>query len=701
MKLFATRRLTALLPVLLGILAFFIVVGPRALNPMNIAWLGEGDPATHYQGWVFFRHAPWTFPLGLNPTYGLELGNGVIFSDSNPLLAFIFKPFSALLPEPFQYFGLWLLTCFILQSWFAWKLIGLFSREVALRLIGAGLFLFVPAMIIRMGVHLSLGGHFLVLAALYLALRPFTPKRCLAWGSLLAAAALVHAYFLAMIALIWLADLATKALQRRLTPGKALSECVGLFLLVSFCCWQAGYFSVGDSGLALMGYGLFRANVLTFFDAGVWSYSLQDMPGVLGDGDGFAFLGLGTLFLLACAMAPVLQGTLDSGAKVRRYPLFFLALIALAIFAFSNNIGVGPFELQIPLPDAVVAVATVFRGSGRMIWPIMYMTIFVILYAVIRGHSSRTAVLLLSIALVIQVADTRAGWAVSRSFFMTPPAAKWKTPLVDPFWEQAAGHYKAVRWLRPQNYSEQWMTLANYAGTHHLATNAVYLGRVSTVATEAAQAQAERMVSSGRYAADTLYVLDNRTLLQAALTLNRDTDVLARIDGLNVLAPGWKRCADCPAISAPDPVTLIAQLQQGQRVEFNATSLASVYLGKGWSLSEPWGTWSDGGESQIILRPMSRVHSLLLETTALLAPTHTGQSLEILVNDAPVLSTRLVKPDDNRLNIQLPAEVQQNVERQGVLNIRLRYANAISPGELGLSKDPRKLAIGIQALTLN
>ncbi|MEN5044904.1 DUF6311 domain-containing protein [Pseudomonas koreensis] len=701
MKLSATHRATALLPVLLGILAFFIVVGPRALNPMNIAWLGDGDPATHYQGWVFFRHSPWTFPLGLNPSYGLELGNGIIFSDSNPLFAFIFKPFSALLPEPFQYFGLWLLTCFVLQIWFAWKLIGLFSRDVALRLLGAGMFLFIPAMIVRMSVHLSLAGHFLLLAGLYLALRPFTPKRRLAWGALLAAAALVHAYLLAMVALIWLADLAAKTLQRRQTPGKALIELIGLFLLVSVCCWQAGYFSIGDSGLALMGYGLFRANALTFFDAGVWSYTLQDMPGVLGDGDGFAFLGLGVICLGIFALVPVLQGTTDLGAKARRYPLVLLALAGLAIFAVSNNIGVGPFEFRIPLPDAVVAVATIFRGSGRMIWPIMYMAIFAILYVVIRGHSSRVALMLLSVALVVQVADTRAGWAVSRGLFMATPSPTWKTPLVDPFWEQAAKRYQAVRWLRPENYPEQWMTLADYSGRHHLPTNAVYLGRVSTVATEAAQAVSDRMVNSGNYAADTLYVLSNRTVLEAALTLNRDTDVLARIDGLNVLAPGWKRCADCLPISTPDPLTLIPPLKSGERVVFNPSSLATFFLGKGWANNEPWGTWSEGNESQIALRPTARVHSFLLETTALLAPSHTEQAVEIFVNDVRVLSTRLVKPEANRLNVELPVEVQQRVEQQGVLNIRFKYANAISPGELGMGKDMRKLAIGIQALTVN
>lgn len=701
MKLSATHRATALLPVLLGILAFFIVVGPRALNPMNVAWLAEGDPATHYLGWAFFRHSPWTFPLGLNPTYGMELSNAVIFSDSNPLFALIFKPFATLLPEPFQYFGLWFLTCFILQSWFAWKLMGLATRNVALQLLGAGLFLFVPAMIIRMGVHLSLGGHFLVVAALYLALRPVTHKRLLAWGVLLAATALVHAYLLAMVALIWIADLAANAIQRRLTPIKALVEFIGLFLLVSFCCWQAGYFSVGDSGLALMGYGLFRANVLTFFDPGTWSYVLRDMPSVLGDGEGFAFPGLGVIFLLICALVLLLQGAGDIGAKARRYPMLLLALVGLALFAASNNIGVGAFEFQIPLPDSVIALATIFRGSGRMVWPVMYMAIFVILYVVVRGHSTRTALLLLSIALVIQVADTRSGWANSRDFFMTSPASRWKTPLVDPFWEQAAEHYKSVRWLRPQNYSEQWITLANYAVTHHLPTNAVYLGRVSTVATDKAQAESADMADSGRYAPDTLYVLDDRTLLQAALTLDTDNDVLARIDGLNVLAPGWKRCADCPPLSATNPLTLIPSLKTGERVVFNKASSAVAYLSKGWSLNEPWGTWSEGAESQIVLRPIGPAHSLLLETTALIAPMHKEQALDIFVNDKRLLSTRLVKPEENRISIELPPDVQQLIQQQGFLRLSLKYANAISPGELGMSKDPRKLAIGLQALTLN
>nr|BFE90691.1 hypothetical protein GCM10020185_12270 [Pseudomonas brassicacearum subsp. brassicacearum] len=87
-------------------------------------------------------------------------------------------------------------------------------------------------MFLRMGGHLSLSGHFLILAALYLALRPGLQKRRLAWGVLLAVTALVHAYLLAMVALIWLADLASQAIKGRLSRRDALIELGGLFF-----CW--------------------------------------------------------------------------------------------------------------------------------------------------------------------------------------------------------------------------------------------------------------------------------------------------------------------------------------------------------------------------------------------------------------------------------------------------------------------------------
>lgn len=379
-----------LLPILLGALAFLLVIGPRVLDPTNIAWLGEGDAATHYMGWAFFRSSPWTFPLGMNPSYGLELGSGIIFSDSNPLLAFLFKPFSGWLPETFQYFGLWLLACFILQAWFAWKLLGLLTPSLWIRLLGAGLFVFSPPMFLRMGGHLSLSGHFLILAALYLALRPGLQKRRLAWGVLLAATALVHAYLLAMVALIWLADLASQAIKGRLSRRDALIELGGLFLLVAFCCWQAGYFSVGG-GTVSGGYGLYRLNVLSLVDPSGWSYIVRDLPEGPGDYEGFNYLGLGVLILAICAAAALLQGNTGLVSAVRHRGLLLWALFGLTLFSLTNTLGIGVLDVHYWLPGSLEKLANVFRASGRMFWPVFYAIVFAVIFLVIRGNKPRAA----------------------------------------------------------------------------------------------------------------------------------------------------------------------------------------------------------------------------------------------------------------------------------------------------------------------
>ena len=116
MKRISGVTIATIASILIGLGSFFLVVGPLALNPNNVAWLDGGfDPTQHYLGWVFFRHSPWSIPLGLNPHFGMDISSSIVYSDSIPILAILFKPFAALLPETFQYFGLWLLHFYYLH----------------------------------------------------------------------------------------------------------------------------------------------------------------------------------------------------------------------------------------------------------------------------------------------------------------------------------------------------------------------------------------------------------------------------------------------------------------------------------------------------------------------------------------------------------------------------------------------------------
>lgn len=681
-----------LLPILLGALAFLLVIGPRVLDPTNIAWLGEGDTTTHYLGWAFFRSSPWTFPLGLNPSYGLELGNGIIFSDSNPLLAFLFKPFSGWLPETFQYFGLWLLACFILQAWFAWKLLGLLTPSLWIRLLGAGLFVFSPPMFLRMGGHLSLSGHFLILAALYLALRPGLQRRRLAWGVLLAATALVHAYLLAMVALIWLADLANQAIKGRLSRRDALIELSGLFLLVAFCCWQAGYFSVGG-GTVSGGYGLYRLNVLSLVDPSGWSYIVRDLPEGPGDYEGFNYLGLGVLILAICAAVALLQGNTGLVSAVRHRGLLLWALFGLTLFSLTNTLGIGVLDVHYWLPGSLEKLANVFRASGRMFWPVFYAIVFAVIFLVIRGNKPRAAVCLLAIALLVQVLDTRAGWAGLRQSRMMPAASSWSTSMNDPFWDSAASHYSKVRTLLPQNQPDNWLLTSQYALKHGLETDGVYLGRMGTREIEQAQRRAAQMLASGEYAADSLYILDPGAALQAAKTVNRQTDLLTRIDGLVVLAPGWKSCAQCPSFTDE---TLDVQVKIGERQVF---SRINPMLASGWGRVEDWGTWSEGTEAEIVLRIAPEARVLSIDAAAFVQPPlHTRQRVDVSINGVAALSTQFTRLQDNTLELPLTPAIRETMGTDGSLRVHFHLPDAISPKALGLGGDERVMALGLKSL---
>jgi len=220
-----------LVPIFLGISAFFAVMGPFALDPNNIAWLASSDDiAQHYLGSVFYRYGPWSLPLGLNPNFGLEVSSSIVFSDSIPIMAFLLKLLNYLLPEPFQYFGIWALMCFILQAVFAWLLIGLFCNDEIAKAFGIVLLLFAPPMINRLGVHTSLASHFLILIALFLIIKPSQKHRVIYWCALLGVSSLVTFYLFAMVSVLWFTDLLDRVFKNKSISIKLL---VSYFLLIS------------------------------------------------------------------------------------------------------------------------------------------------------------------------------------------------------------------------------------------------------------------------------------------------------------------------------------------------------------------------------------------------------------------------------------------------------------------------------------
>lgn len=535
--------------VLLAVLAFLLVVGMAPLDPTNIAWLGQADAATNYLGWAFYRASPWGWPLAANPAYGLDIAGSVMMADANPLLAIPFKALSPLLPTPFQYFGWWLLACFILQAQFARAVAAKITPHIEQRLAITVLFLFAPFFLIRIATpavfHMTLVGQWQILAAFWLYLSPDLRRRALAWTALLGVAVLTHPYLLAIVAAIWLADVLRSLLAGR-EPLPLIVGGAALAIVVAFATAKiSGVFwlqKIADTGPKTMsvewGFAIYKANLLTAIDPDHWSYLLPDLKTKPEQIEGFAYLGLGVLLLAIAALVRI--GRLRPYLRLDRqhWPLIVI-LAGCGLFALSNSVELGQHMLHLPWPGPLIGLGNMFRSTGRFVWPLAYAAIILIVWMVARGWRRPIASLLLVVAAIVQVADTRAGWG-GFSGILAQRGSQWPTTLQSPFWTEARGRYRAVRLITPRNHVPYYQDINSWALANGMASDVIYLARYDTASLERLVQVRAAEFREGRLARDTLWIIDGEPVEAVAAMPRRPQDFLGMIDGLWLYAPGFK-----------------------------------------------------------------------------------------------------------------------------------------------------------------
>ena len=99
------RNWEYLLIAVLAIIIFISMYGIHVINPLYTDWLlSGGDLSQHYLGWRAYRNSSWSFPIGMVDVLAYPMKTSVIFTDSIPIMAVLFKIISPLLPDDFQYF---------------------------------------------------------------------------------------------------------------------------------------------------------------------------------------------------------------------------------------------------------------------------------------------------------------------------------------------------------------------------------------------------------------------------------------------------------------------------------------------------------------------------------------------------------------------------------------------------------------------
>ncbi len=541
--------LGGLAAILLGLAAFLLFVGASTLSPTNIGWLNVADRAMHTLGWMFFRAAPWGMPPGASPHLGIELASSIGMVDGLPLFALPLKPLRDWLPDPFQYWGIWLLLSFMLQSLFAYAIARELRASRLLSLVAAAFVLITPAFMFRVPMHLALSGHWTLLAALYLYVRRSPPALWM-WPIVVAVTASIHAYLLAMVLALWLAALAERLWTKRVAPRAAVVEFFVALAVTVVVLWTAGFFVSGSMGN--YGYGDYKLNLLwPLLTYGHWSQIFPDLPHAKYDYEGLSFLGIGILALLALALAarPRLSPLLH-----RRWLPLVVVVLAMMVFAFSMNLQLSGVHLgTIPIPRWVSDLASTFRSTGRFVWPLLYLVTIGAVVLVARRFRPAVALPLAVLALAAQAADSAPG-LLSFASRIAAASSTWDTPLVSPFWERAASAgYTRIRVVPVQNPGKDWKPLGYFAVTHGMDIDSAYLGRTDEKAMRYLRSHEAEVLATGAFDPHTLYELDVPAALTASAHLAPD-DLLAIIDSRIILAKGGAHLVEGLGIQSQMPL---------------------------------------------------------------------------------------------------------------------------------------------------
>ena len=408
---------------MIGIVLFLALYGFTPLNVCNDAWImagyDESDLIQHYAGWVQYRNSEWSFPLGLISDMAEGTGTMLSFTDSIPLVAIFCKIIEGILPDTFQYFGIYMLLCFILQSIAGYKIVRLRTEDNLWGYLGAIFFTVAPIFLERAFRHTALASHWIALFAFYVYLKSRDDRRngikkyylSYLWLNVLAVC--IHPYFLPMVMIFALLTGMEHSIRFRNYMQNG-----ALFVLNLVASYVAGWL-IGALGWGIessrFGYGYFSMNLnalvnprsLGEYD---WSKLLPELAQINGNYDGFNYLGLGAILLLCIEVVLFVKKWMNTTNKKQwllDHGLLIAAFVFLTLFAVTNVVTLNGKEiLNIPIPEFLYWKCGIFRASGRIFYPVYYAIYTAGIYLLLE-NKDKTKLTLAALAgcMILQVAD--------------------------------------------------------------------------------------------------------------------------------------------------------------------------------------------------------------------------------------------------------------------------------------------------------
>jgi hypothetical protein len=530
-------------------LIYHVCYGLQTIIPTNVSWLMTvmHDWGTHYLGFYFYKTEPWHFPLGAIHNYYAPVGTNVGFTDSIPLLAIFFKLLAPVLPEDFQYFGIWLYACHLLAAFFTVKLLNLFNVNRIIILL-AVIFIAANPVLVYRGLHPALCAHWLFIASLYLYFQPDRSarqiKNILSWQLiLLAISALINPYIcFTMLGFSFIFPLKLAFFDKTMKKKWSIIYFIASIVTLVILFYVVGMIDFGaKEDLGVQGaYGLYSLNLNCLYNSWGFGTLLTGRRTVSWHQyEGFMYLGLGGIIVFLLALILVLVKKLrgfsywQSRFTIRgtsMWPLFILCVL-LTLFAITHIISLDDKVLfTIPLPKQIIKLGDIFRASARFFWIPYYMIMLFSIIILAKTRINRYLVIaVLGLALLVQLYDTK------RLLTFRDLTYGSYTPPISTHWNRLISSFDTVvlypPFLATYKSDLDYQFFSFIAAKERKPIDIGYVARANSTAVNKVSDSLNKALSEGIISPRVLYITTKAFLPYFTNTLAVDALQLNALDG--------------------------------------------------------------------------------------------------------------------------------------------------------------------------
>lgn len=513
LEISASHKMMLVASGILGAVIYVMLFGLDTLLFTNVDWIynSYNDINQHYIGWVYYRNSDWSFPLGVFKGLCGEGSSSIVYTDSIPLFAFFFKLFSGILPEHFQYLGLFTFISVILQAVLGNELIYRLTKKNVESFLASFFFLSASVMGQRMFEHTSLTCHAIIIAAILLFLKKEDDKNhiFIEWNLLLIVSVLIHAYYVPMVlGFEFFYYIKEKTIKDWYV---VLVRIVSSVIIVLFVMYITGYFYGADYtseqgwlwqfGTSLNAFWSSRGHSLIalIYNGGNATWELEE---------GYAYLGMGMIILCVIAMVLLTTGFNKTKKNKQTVCLVLLALIFGILSMIPTIRWNWDWAISIPLPGVIEKIMGIFRSNGRFIWPTFYILLAFPCASVIRRFTKRS-IIIIGCCVIIQFLDLLPFYVQMSDFMKDRLNNSYKLEMMD----EVPGNINYVMLMGDVNSEEidgfdfeQSIKLGNFAGDRNICLSDYYIARKDENIIEQNRDMAWLDVQSGKTMTNVLYV---------------------------------------------------------------------------------------------------------------------------------------------------------------------------------------------------